>query len=148
MSILFYNSKIRVFFILVLISFFFFTCKKDDEVVPYAPVNFYKNLSDPQLFPLLVVGGHVEFTGGVKGIILYRKTNSDIQAFDRLCTYKTEDRCQVAFEADDMSVKCSCCESVFLLPADGDRTTGPASAPLKQYQVDFNESSGSIHVYN
>src|SRR5688572_32609450 len=67
-------------------------CKKkatpvQDNGVPYTPVNIVIYPNDPLNFKLQAPGGWMYFSGGVNGIIVYRKTTTEFVALDRTSTY-------------------------------------------------------------
>ncbi len=122
------------------------SCKKEDTI-PNVAVDFYVHLSDPQFVNLQVVGGWVYVTGGSKGIIIYRKSQSEFMAFDRHCPYKPSDGCTVTVDSSNLLCEdASCCHSKFLI-TDGSVSSGPASHPLKRYQTSF-DGTDLVHVFN
>ncbi|OQX99888.1 MAG: hypothetical protein B6I24_01515 [Bacteroidetes bacterium 4572_128] len=139
----FYKMKINyilVFFLLLI----FFSCKDDRDKLPNVAVDIYINiLSDPNYSDLQTVGNSIPITGGIKGIFLYRKSQSEIQAYERACTFDPEGKCQrVIWEngnSSDIIVVDTICNSRFLMASDGIILEGsPAKMPLKQYNVVFN----------
>ncbi len=124
----------------------FLSCRKTAEPVPYASVNLDVYITDPAYVSLNAIGGWVYVTGGVRGLILYRKSNDEFLAFERNCTYRPSDNCAlVKVESSNVSMADSCCGSRFQI-MDGAVLNGPASLPLKQYQTTFNGTL--VHVYN
>lgn len=118
----------------------FFSCKKKDNsgVIPNVPVDLYIYTSDPLFFNLQVPGGWEYITGGSRGILVYRSSNSDFVAFDRHCPYQPENPCgQIEVMATNITAIDSCCGSQFSV-IDGSVQRGPASFPLKLYQTTFD----------
>ena len=142
------KSKIEILLIVLLFPLFFINgCKDKSNVIPYAYVDFNVYLSDPQFFNLNAVGNAVTVTGGVRGIIIYRKSNDEFKAYDRDCTYKPSDPCEtVNIDSTKLFAKCPCCGSRFTLQ-DGTVNTGPANLPLKEYQAIF-DGNQVIHITN
>jgi len=143
----------RTFKILTFLSFLFIfllitpQCKKDkQETIPYAYVNFYVNVTSTQYLGLNNIGGYVYVTGGVRGIIIYRRSSDEFKAFERDCPYKPSSSSAI-IEVDNSGVIAvdSSCGSQFLL-IDGSIVKGPATITLKQYQTSFDGTN--LHVYN
>lgn len=142
--------KIKLVFYLcsaVLLSLFIFSgCKKEDKSIPNTSVDIYIYTSDPSFIALNAVGGWVYITGGSRGIIVYRKTNTDFTALDRHCTFQPKNSCaRVAVDSSNVIAVDTCCGSKFLI-TDGTIQNGPASVPLKQYATTFDGSV--LHIYN
>ena len=124
-----------------------FGCKDDNQSrVPEVYVDFYIDINDPQFFDLQVVGNYVYVTGGVSGIIIYRKSSTEFVALDRCCSYNPEKRCKVEVDTTtNQKIICPVCKSEFSLD-NGYVLKSPAAAPLKQYQTTFDGEK--VHVYN
>ena len=102
--------------------------------IPDVPVNLEVNLNDIDNVALKQIGGFIYADGGVRGIILYRKSQNEYKAYDRNCTFQPEDICaQVSFHSSGFYLEDTCCDSVF--DTDGFPTGGPAEFPLKEYRV-------------
>jgi nitrite reductase/ring-hydroxylating ferredoxin subunit len=141
-------SKIAIFFITILVSIFLFTCKKDKDRIPYVYVDFYLNLNDPDFNELSVVGNAIAVTGGVKGVIIYRKSFDEFVALDRCCSYEPSKSCEyVSVDSTGLFAECNCCKSQFFL-YDGYVNKGPAEYPLAEYRTSFNSYSNTLHVFN
>ena len=121
------------------------SCKPDlvDDPIPY--VHFSDvviNLTLPAYVALLTDGGFVYInSGGVKGIILYRKNNTSYLAFERNCTFQPNDACATV-DAEVFRMKDSCCGSTF--DYNGQPNGGPAWRPLQQYQTILSGSTLTI----
>lgn len=140
------NFKI-VGLILITCSILQLGCKKrKNSVIPYVPVNIYIYPSDPNFNKLNTPGAWAYLNGGSRGIIVYRRSNEEFVAYDRHCTYDTENTCgQVEVTTSQITAIDSCCMSEFVL-TDGSVVKSPASAPLQAYQVSFN--GNELHIYN
>ena len=141
-------SKIFFLLFVLLAGAEFFSCKKrgDNSVIPNVPVDIYIYTTDPVFFNLQVAGGWEYISGGSRGILIYRASNSDFMAFDRHCPYMPENTCgQIEVSATNVSAIDSCCDSQFSI-IDGSIQKGPAAMPLKQYQTTFDGTV--LHVYN
>ncbi|MDP4265878.1 MAG: hypothetical protein Q8880_00410 [Bacteroidota bacterium] len=121
------------------------SCKKSDEVVPNVSVDIYMNISSTQFTKLAAIGGWEYITGGVKGIIVYRKSQDEFIALERNCTYKPSNGCRIQVEKSGVTAIDSCCMSKFLI-LDGSVLHSPATTPLKQYRTSFDGTT--LHIYN
>lgn len=136
---------------LCLVGILFFlsinSCKKDTENgVPITTVDIYLYTNNPSFVNLYAIGGWVYITGGVRGILVYRKTTSEFMAYDRNCTYQSSDACAtVVVDATNILATDTCCHSKFSM-YDGSVTQGPAGLPLKAYQTTFD--GNVLHIYN
>lgn len=133
--------------LLVLSTVFISACKKKkNSVIPYFPVNIYIYPSDPNFNKLNTPGGWAYLNGGSRGIIVYRRSNEEFVAYDRHCTYDTENPCgKVSVDASQIMAKDTCCGSEFVL-TDGSVVKSPASVPLQSYRVNYN--GNELHVFN
>lgn len=133
--------------LLIIFSGLSFFCKKDNSGgIPNVAVNIYIYTTDPSFVNLNVIGGWVYITGGVKGIVVYRKNNDEFMAYERNCTYKPELSCaRINVDASNIMAEDTCCGSKFVL-TDGSVVNGPASFPLKKYQTKYE--GNSLHIYN
>jgi|YNPMSStandDraft_2_1061718.scaffolds.fasta_scaffold22143_3 nitrite reductase/ring-hydroxylating ferredoxin subunit len=141
------RSKLR-YFSLIFLLLFLSNCSKKDDIVPYTKVNFTIFLSDPDFVTLQTVGNHVFVTGGVCGIVLYRKSLNEFTAIERCCTYKASERCAVLLDTSNtLQLRCPCCNSRFSI-INGSVLSGIAERNLVLYQTSFDEIQNTLHVYN
>ena len=135
---------------MILIGFILVTinqgCKKDSDEIPNVYVNFYININSTQYSELNNVGGFAYITGGVRGILIYRRSVDEFLAFERNCPYQPSNSCAIV-QVDNSRVIAvdSCCGSKFLL-LDGSVINGPATRQLKQYYAGFD--GVTLHVSN
>jgi hypothetical protein len=102
--------------------------------IPNVPVDIEINLNDLDNAPLQLIGGYIYLDGGVRGIILRRETQTIYRAFDRNCTFQPSDACAIVeVHSSGFYIEDTCCQSVFDL--SGFPTGGPATFPLKEYQI-------------
>jgi Rieske Fe-S protein len=115
--------------------------------VPNVLVDIRMYASDPTFVPLNAVGGWTYASGGNRGILIYRKTQSDFMAFDRTCTYLPADVSEtVSVDANNSLIATDAhCGSKFQI-TDGTVNKGPATLPLKAYQTSFD--GNLLHIYN
>lgn len=139
-------AKIPVFlFVLMLCSFF--SCKRDNNLVPDVLVDIQVNINNPGYYQLQAIGGWMYFDGGSRGIIVYRKSLDEFLAFDRHCTYNVNDACgKVVVDGSNIIAEDACCGSKFIL-TDGSVQQGPATFALKAYQT-YYDGQGILRVYN
>lgn len=120
------------------------SCRKDNYTqMPSVPVNITININNPSYSNLQVSGGWVYVTGGIEGIILYRRDSQVINAFDRLSPYQPERYCRVFVDSSDVFAVDTCSNSKFLL-YDGSANSGPANQPLLQYATTFNGTTLTV----
>src|SRR5271156_4875254 len=80
-----YTGFIPVLFFVMITSWS--GCKKDSSAIPNVFVDFYVYLTQPSFANLNAVGGWVAVTGGVKGIIVFKKNSTEFAAYERDCPY-------------------------------------------------------------
>lgn len=138
--------KYTIVLLCCVITLFSGSCKKDTEsTVPDTPVDIYIYTSSPTFVNLNAVGGWVYVNGGVRGILVYRKTSSDFMAYDRNCTYQSSNPCAtIHVDASNIIAKDTCCNSEFSM-YDGSVLQTPASLPLKAYNTTFD--GNVLHIY-
>lgn len=108
-----------------------------NTLVPYVPVNITIDTGLPSFFPLTVSSGWVYITGGSRGIIIYRKAESEFVAIERHSTFEVEKQCAVTVLSDGIILDDPCSDSQWLI-MDGSIVIGPASAPLQLYHTSYN----------
>lgn len=125
------------------------SCNKNNQIVPYVYVDLYVNISLPSYSNLNAIGGWVYVSGGSKGIILYRQTTDQFAAYDRHCTYNSNNSSCGAATVDSTNsfVECTCDGSQYQL-YDGLVIQGPATFSLKPYRTSFDPMSNTVHIYN
>ncbi len=139
------QTKILIFLFIAGLLLSFFSCKNDDRI-PYVPVNFQIFLNNPELNDLRTPGNFEYFTGGVRGIIIYCVYPGEYNAYERNCPYKPHS--QDAFlkvDSTGLFLVCKSCESKFML-SDGSLIQGPAAYPVLQYYTYVQNDI--LYVYN
>lgn len=123
-----------------------FSCGKNKATIPNVLVDITANINNPGYIDLTITGGHMYFSGGSRGIIAFRKSPDEFNAFDRHCPYEAEKTCGIlSVQSDNVTMKCACCESTFSL-YDGSLQAGPASNPIKMYSTSFDGTN--LRIYN
>lgn len=134
-------------FLLLIIVIGFYSCRKENENgVPNTAVDLYLYTSNPSFVNLNAVGGWVYINGGVRGILVYRKSISEFMAYDRNCTYQSNDVCATVYvDSSNIIATDTCCNSQFSI-YDGTVLQAPAGMPLKAYNTTFDGTV--LHIYN
>ncbi len=141
-----FGSATKIIILACFLGLSTFSCKKSQSDIPYETVNYDVSLNDPSNVNLNSVGGWVYITAGVRGIILYRKSQTDFLAFERNCPYKPNDACARIFvESNNVSAKDDCCGSVYSI-LEGTVLSGPSTRPLKQYSAVL--AGTNVHLQN
>ena len=136
------------FLLLTFVLIFSLSCRKEEKnnVLPNVSVDVYIYINNPSYINLTVVGGWVYVGGGIRGILVYRKSSSEFIAFERNCTYQPDDPCStVVVDKSAIIAVDTCCHSEFLL-TDGSVIKAPASVPLKVYRNTYD--GNVLHIYN
>ncbi len=118
-----------------------YTCNEDPliDFIPQVFVEETINLNNFEYNRLNNLGGFVYISGGVRGIIIYRKSTSEYLAFERNCSFQPLDECaQVKIDESTLFMIDTCCSSTFNF--DGLPTGGPAEIPLRQYMTFLNQN--------
>jgi nitrite reductase/ring-hydroxylating ferredoxin subunit len=121
-------------------------CKGYDHPnFPKVPVNFYINPNEVYYLDLNYYGGHMYFTGGVNGVVVYRLSEWEFTAFDRACPHDWDTpEAYVVVESNGITLKCNKCGSVYNI-LDGGKISGPSKYPLKQYFTQFDGMRLRVH---
>lgn len=143
-----FPKKIAVIFLIIILSFSVEGCFKDQvhETIPNVAVDVYIDINSTIYLQLNTVGGWLYLTGGYKGILVYRLSETDFVAFDRTCPYDPyvpESRLEM--DLGNLTVQDTVCHSKFVI-IDGSVLEGPATLPMKQYRTNFDGIM--LHIYN
>jgi hypothetical protein len=113
--------------------------------IPYVAFSEVLFLSDQQNSNLRFDNGAVYHAGGLRGLIVVRKSASTYVAFDRKCSYRVNDTCgRVRIDPSRLFLKDACCGSQFDL--QGRPQSGPATRPLRQYTTTL--SGNTLNITN
>ena len=123
----------------------FLSCKKDNNAIPNVYTDVYLYTTDPAFSPLNATSGYTYIAGGSKGILIFRKSQTEFMAYDRHCPYKVADGNVVTIDASGLLAVDGVCGSKFLL-TDGSPNQGPAVNSLKLYQTSFDGTV--LHIFN
>jgi nitrite reductase/ring-hydroxylating ferredoxin subunit len=136
-------KKYPLFFLTMLVAAVLISaCKKDQEEqqpeIPYVYVNFAVMPNSTQYIELNSPGGYVTVTGGYRGIIIYRKTESEFMAYERACPYDpTSDSARIQVDVSSITCTCPRCKSKYIL-LDGTPYEGVSRWPMKQYRTNYD----------
>lgn len=108
-------------------------CGKQQDVIPYVPVNITIQRGDPRYNNIKVPASTLTYPGGVAGIILYN-SGGNILAFDRCSSYQPEKLCAVVPDEGLPTATDPCSGSKFTL-TDGLPAKAPATRGLRAYTV-------------
>lgn len=117
----------------VLLGVLLVSCGKQNDVVPYVPVNITIQRTDPRYNNISSAGSVITLSGGVAGIVVYN-TGGGIVAFDRCSSYQPEKACAVNIDEGLFTVTDPCSGSKFSL-LDGSPVKAPATRSLRSYTV-------------
>ena len=130
-------------YILILTSLIVQSCNKDDNYIPDVPVTINIPANDYRISALTSGGGAITISGGVAGIILYKKSSGQIVAYDRCSSFNPESKCAVNITSPSTIATDPCSGSIFNLE-DGSSIHAPATRPLKQYLVTVTSSQITV----
>ena len=127
--------------------FAFSTCQTlpPPSPIPYRVVNLVLDLNDFRLRNLRVDRGFAYIEGGVRGIILYRRSANSYLAFERNCPFEPANSCAtVSVDGSLLFMKDSCCNSLF--DFEGRPFGGPAFNNMLRYNT--NLSGNILYISN
>jgi hypothetical protein len=154
-------SKIRFFFISLTLLVLPASCEKNkNDVIPDVYVNFYMDISSDILFrDLSSIGssfivnyltnnwGYASAGYDSSGIIVYRSSPDEFNAYDRTCPYDYFINGKVIkVNVDFTQAICPSCSTTYALAAFGSPISGPGRYPLKNYKTGFDGIV--VHVWN
>jgi hypothetical protein len=147
------NSKITLFFILIVTAIGTGSCNKKNDVIPDVYVDFTLNLSDPEFFELNAFGGTVLVNASTNnwgtsaagydgnGIIIHAGVD-EFFAYDRTCPHDYEvNGISVKVNVDptnSLNAICPKCLTNYALSAGGTPSKGVSRYPLKNYRTSFD----------
>ena len=119
-------------------------CRDKDKGVRERDVNINININSAEYNRLNVVGGYEYITGGIDGIVVYRKSYDEFVAYERHCPYNSSNCRRIEVLAAPLVID-SGCGSRFLLN-DGSLVNGPSKYGMKQYRTYYDGTY--LHIYN
>ena len=127
---------------------FIFSCKKStNHPIPSVPFDIIINTTLPSYNSLQGVGGWAYVSGGVQGIVVYRKSTDEFVAFDRKSPIVSSECKQPLTTNPDnfLQLEDTCTNAKFSL-FDGSPISG-SEFGLRQYQTQWNGSS-TLRIFN
>ena len=122
------------------------SCHNDTFELPDVMVDevvYLTNYPYNSLFP----GSWAYVNGGLKGIILYRESDTKFKAYDRACPHIALNQCSV-LDGIESTVKTICrCDKMEFLLVTGEPLNG-APVGLKKYRTYYNADSQIVHITN
>ncbi|QGY43869.1 hypothetical protein GM418_09430 [Maribellus comscasis] len=139
-----FRKRAKYLVVVVVMVLFSISCdKEDDGIIPNVLVPFTINLNIYN--DLTVPGNSVFFANvGFGGVIVYCELPGTYYAFDATCSYEVSSTCRLRNEG--VLGTCECCDSQFILIGGGYPSDGPASRPLRSYQVSYLDNT-TLRVY-
>lgn len=138
------SGGMRIIFFVLLLTVFSSCNDLDNHVVPNVPVSFTVNLNIAN--DLTIPGNSLYFPNdGYGGVLVYCELPGSYYAFDATCTYEVSRTCIAA--NDGVLATCPCCGSQFILISGAYPSIGPATLPLKQYNVSI-VNDFTLRIYN
>jgi len=137
-------KKGKYLFIILVFMQFSNSCDTIDSQIPDVPFSFAINLN---IYNDLKIPGNSAFFPGIGfgGVIVTCESFDSYYAYDATCTYEISQNCKL--KNDGILGTCPCCQSQYVLYYAAYPSSGPAVAPLKQYNVS-NVNSFMLRVYN
>ena len=127
--------------LLLCCSFVVLGCDTTDQTTPISTVAINKIL-DLHNLPyqrLQFDNGYVYETGGIRGLLIYRKNVSTYYVYDRACPYRLQNSCEtIAVDGSGFFVADPCCNSQF--DWEGQPQAGVARTNLIRYRSSLSGS--------
>lgn len=135
----------KIFFILI-VSTILSSCNTDTPELPDILVDEVVYLNNPSNIGLQSPGGWAYIPGGIRGIIVYRVTDTKFKAYERSCPHLSPNDCTFLDVENDIKVICRCDETEFLI-VTGEPLNG-APLGLKEYRASYNYEYQTVNIYN
>ena len=143
--------KKLIFLILIVIILPSSGCKKSsvNANFPSVSVSKFVYMNLPPYNYLQIVGNYMYIDdAGYKGLIVYHRSIDEWVVFDRGCTYDpTNADALLNVVTGGLTVEDSHCGSKYNL-VDGSVISSPATTPMKQYRVDYDQAGQKLYIYN
>ncbi len=137
----------RLFVISCLCLFIHLSCKKNSnsnanslQPVPSVPVAITVYPNNVSNFKIQAIGGWMYLSGGIRGIILYRKSQEEFVAMERTSPYlPNDDAAIVKVQPNNFTLRDTVSGSEWRI-IDGTVTKGPSQWPLRLYGTTYDGS--------
>lgn len=121
-------------------------CEPNNCHVTIGNANFSCNPNSAAYPGLNHVGGYEAFTGGHRGIMVIRLSQTDFVAFERTCPCDNNSRVDISPDYGCMALQCPTCGSLYSVNDFGYPMSGSSSScPLHQYTTNY--TGGTLYVY-
>ena len=132
-------------FKIILFSFLVLSCNKKSSTVnstnnpvPSVPVQITMYPNDISNFKIQAIGGWMYLNGGIRGIILYRKSQEEFVAMERTSPQlPNNDAAIVKVQANNFTLRDTVSDSQWRI-VDGTVTKGPTTWPLRLYGTTYD----------
>jgi hypothetical protein len=145
---IFYAMRIILTGIMMCLLGLAMSCRKENPPprIPEVYVNFFLDPNSTEYLPLNASGGWVYVTGGYRGILIYRLTQTEFLAYERTCPYDPDTpTARIEMEPSFTTMLCPACKSRYII-LDGTPFEGPSVYLLKQYHTQYD--GVLLYVYN
>lgn len=122
------------------------SCRNDTPELPDILIDEVVYLDNPSNLKLQSPGGWAYIPGGIRGIIVYRVTDTKFKAYERSCPHLSPNDCTYLDVENDIKVICRCDKTEFLL-VTGEPLNG-APVGLKEYRTYYNPEFQTVNIYN
>lgn len=123
-------------------------CKKDKDKNNSTEtyVDFYIDLNSAQFTGINHIGGWCYVTGGKNGILIYRISDSEFNAYSRTCTLKSDSCQRIEVDKSALYAQDSSCKSKFLILDGSPDPNSAAKTALYRYHTAYD--GRFLRVYN
>ncbi len=149
-NVLFIMNKFICYFSLACILISVNACKKSngENNIPNVSVDRVVSLGLPQYAALNSIGNSLAIDGGVKGIIVYRRSIDEFTASERACPYDPSVNAAIIdIDTSQVIGVDRNCGSRFSF-ADGSIIQGPATRSMKQYVCEYDAANQTVYIHN
>lgn len=137
--------KMRQFLYSLLVVFIIFSCNKkstntnnNNHPVPSIPVQITLYPNDVSNFKIQAIGGWMYVSGGINGIILYRKSQEEFVALERTSPQLPNNAAALAkVQINNFALRDTVSDSQWRI-YDGAIIKGPTTWPLRQYGTTYD----------
>jgi len=132
--------------LVVALIFLAFSChKKNKQVnnnpVPSVPLHIRVYPNDPLNFKIQAIGGWMYFPGGLRGLVIYRKSNEEFVVIERTSSQLPDnDKAIAQVSTDNFTLRDTISNSSWRI-VDGGVIKGPAEWPLRLYGNTYDGST-------
>lgn len=144
------NSNIKFFFVSLIFLSINIQCDENNKnYFPYVSVDEVLHLNS-DLVDLGMLESKIVFPDeGYGGIILFKRSEEEYNAYDMACPYDTPEVCTIEGKnSSDLTWECPCCGSVYNLYNHGAVDKPPAEYPLKEYSVYIDWDKNLLFISN